>query len=290
MRFFTLLVLLVFILIACLEEDNDFSSLKIATFNIEWLGDGNNDRFDRTPEDYKLIAEVIKTADLDVIGLQEIENKYAMDLLIMHLPKYDYHISQNANSQNLAVLFKKNIDIKFIGDYMPVAIERGRHRPGFVIEGKKGNFDWIMMIVHFKASSRWDNTPEKKAYSINTRKRQAEIVNNWVDSVLSLNGEKDIFIIGDLNDTPKRKKNNTIKSLINNEDLRFLTEHLKSCKYKGLYIIDHIVCSEAAYNRFIDNSQGLVNHFSMYNKAKAERISDHCLVVAAFEVKSPDND
>ena len=286
-----LLFFIIFILFyACKKEEPQFTPLKIGTFNIAWLGDGLRDRIDREPEDYKLIAEVILASDMDVIGLQEIENRKALDILLKYLHGYDYHIGQTGKSQKLAVLYKKHLDIQYIGEYMPVAVVDNRTRPGLIIEGKKGNFDWIMMVVHFKASSRWDNTPKKKKYSIATRKRQAEMVNSWVNSVLAKGEEQDIFIVGDFNDTPRRKKNNTLKSLSSNKHLHFLTTDMKSCKYKKLYVIDHVVASTSAMNRFQEDSERLMHLYSMYDKTVAKRISDHCPVMTIFEVESPDND
>jgi endonuclease/exonuclease/phosphatase family metal-dependent hydrolase len=283
------LIILLFV-IGCEDEDPNFKPLRLATFNIEWLGDSINDRVDRDQKDYENIADVIKTADLDLVALQEIENEDAMEILMNFLPKYKYFIGKNGAQQNLAVFYKDNIDIRLIGEYMPLAIEKGRHRPGLVLEGKKGNFDWIMMVVHFKASSRWDNTPEKKANSYDIRRKQAEIANRWADSILSLGKEQDIFLVGDFNDTPKRKKNNTLGSIIGNKNMIFLTKNLKSCKYKGLYAIDHIVCSKSAHKRFQYNSENIINLYYMYDDETAQRISDHCPIMTLFEVKSPDND
>jgi len=292
MKVLNIIISLVFliIIISCEEEDPNFKPLKLGTFNIEWLGDSINDRVDRNQEDYELIAEVIKFADFDLVGLQEIENKDALDILMQFLPKYKCYVGRNGSQQNLAVIYKDFIEIKLIGEYMPLSIVRDRHRPGLVLEAKKGNFDWIMMIVHFKASSRWDNTPEKKANSYEIRRKQAEIANRWVDSILNIGKEKDVFLLGDFNETPKRKKNNTIIPLITNKKLHFLTGNLKSCKYKRLYSIDHIVCSESAYQRFQHNSENQINLYSMYDDEQTGKISDHCPIITLFEVRSPDND
>lgn len=292
MRLKKTLAFLAFILLlySCEKEEPVFTPLKVGTFNIAWLGDGERDRIDREPEDYKLIADVIEASDMDVIGLQEIENGKALDILLNHLPEYEYVIGKTGRAQKLAVLFKDNIEIDLIGEYMPVAIEKNRNRPGLVVEGKKGNFDWLMMVVHFKSTSRWDNTPKKRRLSIATRKRQAELVNRWADSVLSEGDEKDIFIVGDFNDTPKRKKNNTLLSLKENKSFEFLTSEMKSCKYRGLYVIDHVVASESAMKRYQENSERLINLYAIYDKNVAKRVSDHCPVYAIFEVESPDND
>ncbi|MFW6232819.1 MAG: hypothetical protein ACOC4D_02145, partial [Bacteroidota bacterium] len=124
----------------------DDDTVTIGTFNIKWLGDGLRDRFDRTDEDYELIARVIEDSGMEIVGLQEIENEEALYRIIKYLPDFSFYVGKKGRAQNLAVLYKKYIDLTYMGEYLPVAIETGRHRPGLIIQAKKGNFDWLMMV------------------------------------------------------------------------------------------------------------------------------------------------
>lgn len=268
----------------------DDKTLTIGTFNIAWLGDGVDDRFDRSASDYKLIAEVIQNCGADVLGIQEIENPGAVKALLKHLPDWSFYLGDDGWLQNVGVLFNSSVEVEEIGEYMPVAVKENRTRPGFLIKGKKGNFDWLMMVVHFKSTSRYDNTPEKKAMSYKLRGQQASVVNAWADSVLSLKGEEDIFIVGDFNDTPTRTKNPQLTEIIQNPNLIFLTENLKSCKYRAWYVIDHVVASPSAKARFIPGSQQVYDTFSALPKKQAEKVSDHCPVLCRFNITKPDND
>lgn len=288
-----LLSTLLLLTISCSHEkiksaDNKF--LTVATFNVEWLGDGVNDRKDRTDADYRLIAEIISQTEADIIALQEIENEEALNLLIEYLPDYNYFIGNEGRQQNVAVLYNKSVTAKFIEEYMPVAIEQGRNRPGLVAEFRRGNFDFLMMVVHFKSTSRFDDTKEKLEHSRDIRLKQSQIVSLWADSVLKHGKEKDLIVLGDFNDTPTRKRYNTMYPLTNNNNLKFLTDSLKSCKYRTMYSIDHFVVTKSAHSRLLEGSVRMYDFRAAIDKNAAKNVSDHCPVIAEFEIESADND
>jgi endonuclease/exonuclease/phosphatase family metal-dependent hydrolase len=267
----------------------DSSTVTIGTFNMSWLGEGLNDKIDRSESDYKEIANIILQTGCDVIAIQEVENDRAMDRIIKYMPGFSYFVSKEGGKQNVGVLYYKDVTVSLVGEYMPIAVEKNRTRPGLVINCKKGNFDWVMMAVHFKSTSHYDKTPEDKDESRDTRQLQAEIAQHWADSIIRNSKEKDIIIAGDFNDTPLRKLNNTLLSLYQDPDLVFLTDSMKSCKLKAMYVIDQIVVSRSAFRRFIPNSQRTFDFFSSLPKEKASMVSDHCPIITKFEVTSQDN-
>ncbi len=262
----------------------------IGTFNIEWLGDGINDRIERTESDYKNIAKIIEESQCDIVGVQEIENFNAMSKLINHLPGFSFYLSRDDAPQKVGLLFRKDLKVKYLGDYSPLEVEENRTRPGIFLAVQKGNFDFIVLVVHFKATSHFDNTKEKIEKSRVLRTFQTEVVSKFADSIISRKQEQDVFLIGDFNDTPKRTKFNTLIPILSNSNLSFLTTELKSCKFQNAYTIDHIVVSKSAKNRYIENSVSAYNFYEIFPKDIAEKISDHCLVFARFEVTKPDND
>lgn len=272
------------------QQINKNSVVRVGTFNIEWLGDGENDTKDRSEEDYKLIADVIKKTDFDIIGLQEIENDDALNKLLKFLPEFKGNVLEKSGKQNLAFIHKNDVIIDTFYEYSPIAINPSRNRSGLVVHARKGNFDWIMLVVHLKATSRFDDTEEKRLESIQTRAKQAEIVSKWVDSVLSNSKEKDIILVGDLNDNPRRGDNSAIYPLKGNNNIEILTENEQSCKNDKWDIIDHIIVSKSAKNRYIQNSLFIENFYSIYDPETAKKISDHCPVGVAFDITAPDND
>ncbi len=264
--------------------------LVVSTFNVEWLGDGINDRKDRTENDYELIAKVISELNSDIVALQEIENAGAIKRILKYLKNYKFIISDNKSAQNIAYLYNTKLKITKNYIYDKVDFANRSTRPALVLVAKKDNFDFVISNVHFKSTSRFDNTKEKKERSVNIRTEQAEKMSLFVDSILNNGKEKDIIIVGDFNDSPIRKKDPSLLSLINNKNGEFLTSELKSCKYKSLYSIDHIFVSNSVMNRFIKSSERGYNFNLVYDKDQSNNISDHCPVSANFDCNLKDND
>lgn len=226
----------------------------------------------------------------DIVGLQEIENADAINKILKYLKGYKYTITANKSAQNVAYLFNSKLEIKrsFVSDRIDVA-DRST-RPALVMECKKGNFDFVVANVHLKSTSRYDNTAEKKERSFNLRKTQVIELNKFADSIINAKKELDVIILGDFNDTPVRKKNPTLTSLIQNPNLVFITKDMKSCKYPSMYSIDHIISSKSAYSRFTSDSERHFDIGLVLGKELTQNISDHCPIILTFDVKSKDND
>lgn len=279
-------------LISCsskLTKNND-DFVIIGSFNIEWLGDGINDQKVRNESDYKRIAEVIENTDADVLGLEEVENKAALQKVMKYLPEYNFILGNTGTQQNTAIVYKKNVEVKFIQNYDKLVVKENRTRAGLVASVKKGNFDWIMMVVHLKSTSRYDSTEALRIESYELRKKQAEILKNWADSIVTNTKEQDIIIVGDFNDNPKRHKTQNMLPLVEDNNMTFLTQDLISCKNPRWDMIDHIVVNNSAKKRFQLNSLFIYNIYNAYSKYDVENISDHCPIVCSFEIISPDND
>jgi endonuclease/exonuclease/phosphatase family metal-dependent hydrolase len=284
--------LLITIFVSCKTQKYDLSqnTISIGTFNMEWLGDGIDDANPRKDADYKRIAEIIKDLDTDILGVEEIENQSALNKILQYLPDYKTLISNTGSKQNPAVFYKAGMEIKKIDDFKPLDVKAGRTRSGLIITAKKGNFDFIMMVVHLKSTSRYDSTAQMKDESHLLRQKQALVIRNWADSVNKFSNEKDIFIIGDFNDNPTRKKQQNLFPLANSGDYIFLTQDLVSCKNPKWDFIDHIVANQSALKRFYKGSVYVYDIFSKYSDYEVKKISDHCPVTAKFEIDSADND
>lgn len=264
--------------------------IALGTFNIAWLGDGTKDNIARTTEDYRRIAETIKQSGADVLGLQEVENNAAVDSVLRFLPGFERYVGTKGREQNVALLYRTGIVVESVEEYMPVAITEGRNRPGLVVQCRAGNFDWKMMVVHFKSTSRYDSTAEMKEESRVVRRLQAERVRDWVRNTLAEGVENDVFIVGDFNDTPTREKDPTLMALQQSDLVSFLTTDLTSCKNKNWKVIDHIVVSASARRRYVDGTLFMWNVYDQYSKNEADKVSDHCPIVAQFDITAPDND
>ena len=266
------------------------NELIVGTFNVEWLGDGINDRKDRTEEDYKTISKIIAEMNADVLGLQEIENETTIKKILKYLKGYKYKITQNNSAQNVAFLYNSKIKIKRSFEYDKIDFQDRSTRPALVMELKKGNLDFVISNIHFKSTSHYDNTEEKRERSYSIRTKQAEEMSYFVDSILNSKNEKDVIILGDFNDTPVRKKNPTLMALLDNPNVTFITKEMKSCKSRSMYAIDHIVVSNSLLNRFVQSSERSYDISLVFGKDVAKNISDHCPVLANFDITPKDND
>ena len=288
---FSLILFVLIVATSCTKVSFDKQqTVVVGTFNMEWLGDGIDDRIKRSERDYERLAEVIENTNADVLGLQEIENEDALKRIMKYLPDFSYIMGSTGYIQNPAVVFRKDVEVKFHEHYQPLAVVKNKSRAGLVVSVRKGNFDWTMMVVHLKSTSRYDSTQEMRTASYEMRLKQAEVLRNWADSIITKTTEQDIIIVGDFNDNPKRPKSQNMQPLVHDESFRFLTEDFKSCANPNWDMIDHIVVNKSAIKRFFVNSQFVYNIHHAYTKSEIDKISDHCPVIVAFDIVTPDND
>jgi len=262
--------------------------LTIGTYNTEWLGDGVKDRNLRTNNELIKIANMLSSLEADVIGVQEIENEIAMESVVSKMKGYKYYVCQlnKKSKQRLGIIYKTIINIKNIKAYTPLLVPQYgvSLRPGLIFNVEKNGVDFLCMLVHLKSTSKYDNTSEKQSLSREIRTQQNQILSNFVDSVNKISPKTKIILLGDYNDTPKRKKYNTMTSLINNPNIHFLTTEQKSCKYPSTYTIDHILINSPAKTIYIEGSLFQLNIFNMFSKEEVKKISDHCPILAKFDV------
>jgi endonuclease/exonuclease/phosphatase family metal-dependent hydrolase len=288
-----LFLLLGVILLSCKSnklDEGDPGILHIGTFNIQWLGDGIDDKKKRDSVDYANTAGVIREMNADIICLQEVENDSAMNLLMPHLPGYKFILGKSGWLLNQGIIYRENIEIESHGDYFPLAVVENRTRPGFWFRAKKNNFDFYGMVVHFKSTSRWDSTDEMRRRSFEIRSEQSEMLDNWADSVLALGGEEDIILIGDFNDNPTRKKSRNLAALLEDNQFDFITKDMKSCANPLWDNIDHIAITKSISERIIPGTMRMIDQKSMLSDEAAEMVSDHCPVVVGINCEMPDND
>ena len=239
----------------------------VGTFNIEWLGDGVEDMKSRSDDDYRRVADVIDRTGADVLGLQEIENTVALERVLRYLPDFTGFVADAGIKQNVGVIFRKGLSVQQLGVYTPLTVGVDRLRPGMMLSCRKGDFDWIMMVVHLKSTSRADSTDELRDESRRLRGKQAAMLRSWADSVLRADAENDILIVGDLNDFPGRRENATLGPLLASKEMTFLTGALRSCRNPNWYVIDHVIASRSAQQRFVAGSE-VVNDMRSYLDAR----------------------
>ncbi len=283
--------LLSWTLVGCsTSQGTDDARVVIGTFNMEWLGDGKQDRLPRTDQDYLMVADVIIKSGADVFAVQEVENDEALKKVLRYLDGYAGMLSSGGGQQRVGVVYRSSISVKRVGDYTPLQLDRPeRLRPGLLVECRKGAFQWLMMSVHLKSSSKYDSTPALLEESREIRSKQAAIAKAFVDSVVSSGKERDVIIAGDFNDYPGRRSNATLDALLDGK-LVFLTNGLKSCANPKWNVIDHILASPQAAARFVSGTARVENHNEYLSAQDASKVSDHCPVLVSLDVVAPDPD
>ncbi len=99
-------------------------SLKIASWNIAWLGSHKFNK--RVPADYHQLSNYAKLLDADVIALQEVESReYARKVFG---DDYDYYFSTRNYAQRVGVAIKKSSGYQAIAkEYKDLDVGYVRH-------------------------------------------------------------------------------------------------------------------------------------------------------------------
>ena len=266
------------------------TTVTIGTFNIEWLGDGASDTKPRTDQECLLIADVISRTGADVLGVQGVENDAALRRVTRYLDGYKGYLTDAGIKQNVGLIVRNGVDVQQLGTYDALTLGRRGLRPGYVVRCTKGSFDWVMMVVHLKSTSRHDSTNQLRDESRQIRTEQVALLKRWSDSVIAAGKERDVIIVGDFNDFTSRRQNATLTPLLESQSMQFLTGALKSCKNDNWTTIDHVVVSSSAHQRVMKGSERMENTRAFLQPQMADAVSDHCPVIVRFSTAGPDND
>ncbi len=266
------------------------NTVTIGTFNIEWLGDGASDLKPRSDQECLLIADVIARTGVDVLGVQEVENNVALRRVTRYLDGYTGYLADAGIKQNVGLIVRKGVQVEPLGTYDALTLGRRGLRPGYVVRCTKGSFDWVMMVVHLKSTSRHDSTNQLRDESRQIRLEQVALLKRWSDSVIAAGKERDVIIVGDFNDFTSRRQNATLTPLLESSSMQFLTGALKSCKNDNWTTIDHVVVSTSAQERVMKGSERMENTRAFLQPQMADAVSDHCPVIVRFSTAGPDND
>ena len=254
---------------------------------MEWFGDNSaDDHKPRSEADDELLAVVLGDIDADVLAVQEVENEQALKRLLLHTAEesgseYHFVLGASGGKQKVGFLYRKPVELVSVREVDAIAVEKGRTRAGLLALFRVGSFEWAMLAVHLKSTSRADSTPELMQRSLALRTAQAAEILSFTNSFQQTTLSRPFFILGDFNDSP-RKKRTTLDTLKHSPNLTFLTEDLASCSYSGLLGIDHIISSSSATARVLHGTLHTVNFRAMLPEKVAERVSDHCPVVVQF--------
>ena len=279
---------------AAVSQEITSSSLKVATWNIAWLGSHEYNKRDN--DDYQQLAEYAKALDADVIALQEVENAdYARKVFG---DEYHYYFSTKDWVQRVGVAVRKSLNLEIkSAEYR--ALDVGRVRNGIDITLTQGDKSLRLLAVHLK-SGCFDNPLDPKSVEAMPASTDRELrrkdacqrlakqrspLESWIDARASEN--KPFIVLGDFNrrfsqDIAKQyPENQGLWQTIDDHDAEKLwspTLTTESKCWGGYYkdYIDHIVFDPRAKKMYQADSFSQLVFDGEYSRELSNALSDHC--------------
>jgi hypothetical protein len=174
------------------------TTLDIANWNIEWFGDSLNGPSNENTQLTNAV-NVIKSMDMDIWGLCEISNSGYWQKLQNELPDYGAVITNYAQTQKTALLYRKSQFKLLYSKSILLAYEfefaSGRFPLEVALEwDRNGQKDTLYCwVIHLKANT--GSTTEKQS-AYNRRELAAEALKKYIDARKSWKG----VVLGDWND------------------------------------------------------------------------------------------
>jgi len=267
------LILIVSLLIVQLNQlSSQEQQIRIGTFNIEWLGDGNADQIQRYENDYLAIAKIIETIDCDVLALQEIENEEALKKVMDKVKrKYRYFIDTTTNNvHKVAIIYDKNFN-KIDEQYIHFSSkEITFKRPALYLKLKKNHQEFEFISVHLKSSFKSKN--EKTISPKKIREKQVNELLEWMKK----HQKNHAIVLGDFNE--EYEKGTILKQFENEFNSTVISKNMISCANSKWKMIDHIILPEHFRKTYKSERLQNFNHRIMFATTNAPKISDHCLL------------
>ena len=180
-----------------LETDPPIETIRLATFNIEWLtADPLEGNMRRNDVDHAMVTDLIEHISPDVLVLQEIEGEDG--LAHLELPDhYAWAISTSGWSQNIALVWRQD-RVSMTGlDELNLPSTSGASKEPMTGKVTIGALTFLVVGIHHAASD--DNASSRE------RAVQARELVEWVDDTLpdvhAGVASDNVVVMGDFNDT-----------------------------------------------------------------------------------------
>lgn len=255
----------------------------MATWNLKWFGDPNNEPTDDTLQ-LRNVIRVIDSLDADIIGLQEVVSAEYFQAILDSLPRYgglfSYRIGQ---PQKLAWLFKQET-VDSIGSahvlQYPGTWGNGRYPLYFVFDATVQGVTKRMhaFLIHAKA------TGDKPADDYQQRDNDARALYNFINTSHT---DDNVVVLGDFNDDVDVSTYNNQPSPYKNfvDDTQHYTVITKSLSDRGVssytkgnVMLDHIIVSNELSSLVFTGAEKIEN--PSYIGSYISTTSDHYPVLA----------
>jgi len=279
----------ILLLIVLIALPTQAKTLKIASWNIAWLGSHKYNK--RIPADYAQLAKYASQLDADVIALQEVENgEWASKVFG---DEYDYYFSTRNYVQRVGVAVKKSSGYKVTSTEYK-ALDVGHVRYGMDLTLTNGDKKLRLLAVHLK-SGCFEKSLDKQSVAAIGKERTKKACTKLIKQIKPLEAWIDdrakesipFVVIGDFNRRFAIDINNSFaeeqglwQAIDDDGAENMWTPTLtKNSKCWGGYYkdyIDHIVLDPRAKNMLVDGSFSQLVFDGKYSKQLSRSLSDHC--------------
>jgi endonuclease/exonuclease/phosphatase family metal-dependent hydrolase len=265
--------------------------LEAACWNIEWYGNTGYGPSNEALQQQN-VTKVLQSAGMDLWALSEVSDSNAWKALLNNLPDYAGVITNYAQVQKTALLFRRNMfELLRVRSLLPVyerEFASGRLPLEVMLSVKGATPDTLWVIVlHMKANTG-TNTEKADAYDL--RKRASEALKDLLDTEHA--GHK-VVVLGDWNDdldlsiynnlaTPFSKiLADTARYLWPSRELT-LGGQRSTVSYSNM--IDHMLVNRRMKPCYISGS-AKVFYLQNYITSYGTNTSDHYPVYARFDLR-----
>lgn len=275
-------------------------TLDVATWNVEFFGASggpSNDDLQRAN-----VAAVIRQAEIDLWGLQEITDEDDFALLLGELGDgFDGVLATNSLDQRIAFVYRTDVvQVRSVKHVLESFAYEFAYRPPLQLEADVtlgGRTETITFIVlHMKANT--GNTQEQRA-SYDRRAAAAQRLKNHID-FSTLDGEP-VVVLGDFNDeliqSIYANRASPFDDLVQDaDDYRFVTMPLDEdevatfCGNSSLCLsgstIDHLLVTDELFGRYVPGSAARYEALLTAIPGYVSTTSDHLPVYARFDLEA----
>ncbi len=234
----------------------------------------------------------ISDLDPEVLALVEVNPDWVAAEIVAELNEsnncYRRKILEQTANQNIAILYKCGVIVS--NPRLIAGSDNGNSalRKALVADIKMGEFDFLLIAVHMKASRGSSNRQ--------IRDNQASAIATFIQTATS-GSEKDVLVIGDYNMIPVQDQSNfdamsptNFLNYISSADLAGQFSHISSSGPGNL--LDGYAISQGHTSEYIAGSLRIFplhQAFGLSLLAYRNQVSDHLPLIAKFRITQDDD-
>ncbi|MFT3712426.1 MAG: endonuclease/exonuclease/phosphatase family protein [Archangium sp.] len=279
-----------------LPSENFDATVDVGSWNVEWFGDATQGPTDERLQQLN-VRGVLRQMDLDLVGLVEVVDERAFQLLLQALPAYDGILVTDprvtggasyysSGEQKVALLYKKRFTLDSARVVVTEAAYDFAGRPPMEVklsftEGGAAR-TLVIVVAHFKAMANSDGWTR--------RTRSSAALKTWLDATYPTRW---VLVVGDFNDDIDVSTYGARTSPFSNfvadaAHYRFATEALtannQSTTAAFRSTIDHHLATNELFARFVPESAKVVRPDTVVTNY-AKNTSDHFPVITRYDLR-----